>query len=54
LTFIELAKSIYVGDAAGRPPNWKPGKLKDHSCSDREFAYAIGIPFNTPEEYLWL
>jgi len=25
----------YVGDAAGRPKNWAPGRKKDFSCSDR-------------------
>lgn len=34
--------SFYVGDAAGRTANWKPGKKKDFSSSDRLFASNIG------------
>jgi len=47
-----LDKCIFVGDAAGRPagPNRKKGK-KDFSCSDRKFAFNIGIPFKTPDEF---
>ncbi|XP_059806733.1 bifunctional polynucleotide phosphatase/kinase isoform X1 [Hypanus sabinus] len=49
---IDLDKCLYVGDAAGRPPDWAPGrKKKDFSCSDRLFALNAGIPFNTPEEF---
>jgi len=40
---VDLKNSFYVGDAAGRK--------KDFSCSDRKFAYNIGINFYTPEEY---
>uniref|UniRef100_A0A8C3UZ52 Polynucleotide kinase 3'-phosphatase n=1 Tax=Catharus ustulatus TaxID=91951 RepID=A0A8C3UZ52_CATUS len=33
---VSVPDSFYVGDAAGRPPNWAPGrKKKDFSCSDR-------------------
>ncbi|RXN15850.1 bifunctional polynucleotide phosphatase kinase-like protein [Labeo rohita] len=33
---IDVSQSFYVGDAAGRPANWAPGKKKkDFSCSDR-------------------
>uniref|UniRef100_A0A7M4FI70 Polynucleotide kinase 3'-phosphatase n=1 Tax=Crocodylus porosus TaxID=8502 RepID=A0A7M4FI70_CROPO len=33
---VSVQHSLYVGDAAGRPPNWAPGhKKKDFSCSDR-------------------
>ncbi|CAN6611664.1 hypothetical protein TRVA0_004S04434 [Trichomonascus vanleenenianus] len=39
---IDLARSFYVGDAAGRE--------NDFSDSDKEFAAAIGIQFFTPEE----
>lgn len=46
---IDKAKSIYVGDAAGRPA--VTGKKKDFSCSDRKFAYNVGIKFKTPEEF---
>ncbi|XP_072126106.1 bifunctional polynucleotide phosphatase/kinase isoform X1 [Mobula birostris] len=49
---IDLDKCLYVGDAAGRPPDWAPGrKKKDFSCSDRLFALNAGIPFSTPEEF---
>ncbi|KAJ5585232.1 Polynucleotide kinase 3 phosphatase [Penicillium hispanicum] len=40
---IDLAKSFFVGDAAGRPG--------DHSAADRGFAANAGMPFKTPEEY---
>ena len=40
---------LYVGDAAGRPKT-KTTK-KDFSCSDRTFAYNVGMKFLTPEEY---
>jgi len=47
-----LDRCLFVGDAAGRPagPTRKKGK-KDFSCSDRKFAFNIGIPFKTPEEF---
>ncbi|XP_075771999.1 bifunctional polynucleotide phosphatase/kinase isoform X2 [Pelodiscus sinensis] len=49
---VTLKNSLYVGDAAGRPPNWAPGhKKKDFSCSDRLFALNAGLPFYTPEEF---
>ncbi|KAK7156181.1 hypothetical protein R3I94_006306 [Phoxinus phoxinus] len=49
---IDVSQSFYVGDAAGRPANWAPGKKKkDFSCSDRLFALNIGLQFHTPEEY---
>lgn len=49
---IDDAQSFFVGDAAGRPENWAPGKKKkDFSCSDRLFALNIGLKFFTPEEY---
>lgn len=46
---IDYQNSFYVGDAAGRPLNWKAGKLKDHSEADRNFALNLGIKFMTPE-----
>lgn len=48
---IDLSQSFYVGDAAGRMKNWKPGASKDFSPSDRMFAANIGLQFYTPEEY---
>ena len=32
---VSVPDSLYVGDAAGRPKDWAPGKKKDFSCSDR-------------------
>ncbi|XP_058489988.1 bifunctional polynucleotide phosphatase/kinase [Solea solea] len=49
---VDKSVSFYVGDAAGRPENWAPGKKKkDFSCSDRLFAVNVGLQFHTPEEY---
>lgn len=48
---VDMKESFYVGDAAGRPKNWAPGKSKDFSCADRMFAHNIGLDFHTPEEY---
>ncbi|XP_053277998.1 bifunctional polynucleotide phosphatase/kinase isoform X2 [Pleuronectes platessa] len=49
---VDKTASFYVGDAAGRPENWAPGKKKkDFSCSDRLFALNMGLKFQTPEEY---
>ncbi|KAL4647390.1 bifunctional polynucleotide phosphatase/kinase isoform X1 [Arapaima gigas] len=49
---VDKTQSFYVGDAAGRPVNWAPGKKKkDFSCSDRLFALNIGLRFHTPEEF---
>ncbi|KNG52297.1 DNA kinase/phosphatase Pnk1 [Stemphylium lycopersici] len=47
---IDLDSSVFVGDAGGREAV-SGGVVKDHSCSDRDFAANIGIPFHTPEEY---
>ena len=49
----DMSASYYVGDAAGRPKGWAPGKKKDFSCGDRMFAANIGIKFMTPEEYFF-
>ncbi|XP_017471555.1 PREDICTED: uncharacterized protein F21D5.5 [Rhagoletis zephyria] len=50
---IDLAKSFYVGDAAGRPESGsgKNKRKKDHSLTDRRFAANIGVSFYTPEEH---
>ncbi len=45
----KLDESFYCGDAAGREKNWMPGKKKDFSSSDYNFAYNINIPFDIPE-----
>ncbi|PNS17341.1 Bifunctional polynucleotide phosphatase/kinase [Sphaceloma murrayae] len=46
---VNLDESIFVGDAAGRTASSKGNR--DFSCSDRDFASNVGIPFKTPEEY---
>ncbi|KAI1007274.1 hypothetical protein K3495_g946 [Podosphaera aphanis] len=46
---INLKESFFVGDAAGRLA--RKNKLKDHSCSDRNFAENVGLKFATPEEF---
>jgi len=48
---IDMKESFYVGDAAGRPADWAPGKKKDFSCGDRLFALNAGLTFLTPEEF---
>ncbi|KAF2673861.1 polynucleotide kinase 3 phosphatase [Microthyrium microscopicum] len=50
---IDWEKSIFVGDAGGRPAGTFNGKVvkADFSCSDRNFAANIGMRFETPEEY---
>eukprot|EP00052_Salpingoeca_macrocollata_P021016 m.179078 g.179078 ORF g.179078 m.179078 type:complete len:413 (+) comp21432_c0_seq1:192-1430(+) len=48
---VDRSKSMFVGDAAGRPKGWKSGAKKDFSASDRMFAANIGMPFQTPEEF---
>lgn len=48
---VDLASSIYVGDAAGRTKDWTPGKPKDFSAGDRMFAANIACQFATPEEF---
>lgn len=48
---VDLSKSLYVGDAAGRAKDWMKGKPKDFSCTDRMFAANVGISFYTPEAF---
>lgn len=48
---LDLAKSYYVGDAAGRPENKIIKRKKDHSHVDRLLALNVGVPFFTPEEH---
>ncbi|XP_038070218.1 bifunctional polynucleotide phosphatase/kinase-like [Patiria miniata] len=48
---VHTTSSKYIGDAAGRPADWGPGKKKDFSCSDRLFALNVGVSFHTPEEF---
>lgn len=47
----DAKQSYFVGDFAGRPVGFLPGRKKDHGCSDRKFAVNIGLPFHTPEEF---
>jgi len=48
---IDLDKSFYVGDAAGRVANWKLNIPKDFNDTDRKFAMNLSIQFFTPQEY---
>ncbi|KAL8378095.1 hypothetical protein RB595_008683 [Gaeumannomyces hyphopodioides] len=51
---VDLEHSIFVGDAGGRtaqPVKGAKSLPKDFSCSDRNLAHNIGIPYQTPEEY---
>jgi bifunctional polynucleotide phosphatase/kinase len=53
---VDMKASFYVGDAGGRLAELKGGDkkqaaVKDFSCSDRNFAHNLGVPFLTPEEY---
>ena len=48
---INLKKSFYCGDAAGRPKDWMGLKMKkDFSSSDLFFAKNINVNFHLPEE----
>lgn len=44
---VDLPKSFFVGDAAGRPK--RPGARADFADSDRKFALNAGLRFFTPE-----
>uniref|UniRef100_A0A2K5KKL7 Bifunctional polynucleotide phosphatase/kinase n=1 Tax=Cercocebus atys TaxID=9531 RepID=A0A2K5KKL7_CERAT len=47
---ISIRDSIFVGDAAGRPANWAPGrKKKDFSCADRLRTLSRSGPLCLPE-----
>ncbi|ETI22171.1 polynucleotide kinase 3'-phosphatase [Cladophialophora carrionii CBS 160.54] len=47
---VDMTKSFYIGDAAGREKTDK--RRKDHATSDsRDLAANIGIKFQTPDEY---
>jgi bifunctional polynucleotide phosphatase/kinase len=48
---IDVASSMYIGDAAGRKIMTLAGRKKDFSCSDRKFAYNANLKFKTPEEF---
>ncbi|XP_021925510.1 uncharacterized protein F21D5.5 isoform X2 [Zootermopsis nevadensis] len=48
---VDVSKSFYCGDAAGREANWAPKKKKDFSSSDRLMALNLGLKFYTPEEH---
>ncbi|KAJ9089541.1 DNA kinase/phosphatase Pnk1, variant 2 [Entomophthora muscae] len=48
---LDRSKSIFVGDAAGRPATSVPKKKKDFSDTDRKLALNIGLNFFTPEEF---
>ncbi|KAI1798595.1 PNK3P-domain-containing protein [Daldinia bambusicola] len=53
---VDLASSIFVGDAGGRTAQLKDSgrgtaAAKDFSCSDRNFAHNVGIAYLTPEEF---
>ena len=45
---IDMSKSMYVGDAAGRPAAGT--RKKDFSAGDIKFALNLGLPFLTPEQ----
>lgn len=48
---IDINRSYYVGDAAGRPENKAMKRKKDHSSVDRLLALNIGLPFFTNDEH---
>lgn len=52
---VDKEASFFVGDAGGRPAMPAAGGrkaiVKDHSCSDRNFAHNVGIKYETPEEF---
>lgn len=46
---VDMSKSIFVGDMAGR--DQIGSRPKDRSCSDHQFAIVCGLKFKTPEEF---
>ena len=54
---VDLANSIFVGDAGGRTAKLQyndskaTAVAKDFSCSDRNFAHNVGVRYQTPEEF---
>lgn len=44
---VDMAKSVYVGDAAGRLA--QGGRKKDHGDTDYKLALNVGLKFVTPE-----
>lgn len=48
---VDLEQCVFVGDAAGREGDKSARRKSDHSCSDRDLATNVGIPFHTPEEF---
>jgi len=47
----DLNVCFYCGDAAGRPVGVSKSGKKDHSCTDRKFAWNNNLKFYTPEAY---
>ncbi|KAK4050106.1 DNA kinase/phosphatase Pnk1 [Microbotryomycetes sp. JL201] len=47
---VDVAESVYVGDAAGRPHRGQ-SRTRDHADTDRKFALNVGLKFMTPEEF---
>jgi hypothetical protein len=45
----DTRQSYYVGDAAGRPTDFKD-KDGNPASTDKEFAEALGLEFKLPEE----
>lgn len=48
---IDVNRSYFVGDAAGRPENKLMKRKKDHSCVDRLLALNVGLEFFTNDEH---
>lgn len=48
---VDMQRSLFVGDAAGRSGDEDGMGKKDFACSDRDFAANVGIRLATPEEH---